>query len=228
VTKSSSHPLHSRLVRHVRLRPRLLASAFLGLLLVAILVPATEWRLSTCLIVAWDVATTLYLGLAWSMMLRSTPDRMRIRARLQDDGAWAALFLSILAAVASLAAIVVELATVKDIGPTYRGLHILAASYTIITAWLFIHTTFALHYANEYFLQYLDCRNPGLDIPGGGDPDYWEFMYFSFVIGTSGQTADICMTSNRMRRIGLLHCVLAFLFNTTILALTINIGAGLF
>jgi uncharacterized membrane protein len=67
-----------------------------------------------------------------------------------------------------------------------------------------------------------------LQFPGTADPTYGDFFYFAAVIGTSGQTADVAFTSSKLRRIGVLHCILAFFFNTTVLALTINIAAGLF
>ena len=99
---------------------------------------------------------------------------------------------------------------------------------TIALSWTLVHTTFALHYANEFYLHHVRHGASALEFPGGGEPDYLDFLYFAFVIGTSGQTADVAMATRRMRRIGLLHCVLAFLFNATILAMTINIGASLF
>jgi uncharacterized membrane protein len=105
--------------------------------------------------------------------------------------------------------------------------HIGLAIFTIMSSWAFTHMMFALHYAHDYFANCINSKPPGLEFPGEEAPDYGDFLYFAFVIGTSGQTADVSFTSNAMRRIGLLHCVLAFLFNTTVLALTINIAASL-
>lgn len=87
---------------------------------------------------------------------------------------------------------------------------------------------FALHYAHDYYAADLRGRPGGLDFPGGHAPDYGDFLYFACVIGTSGQTADISFTTRTMRRTGLVHCVLAFFFNATLLALMINIASSLF
>ena len=87
---------------------------------------------------------------------------------------------------------------------------------------------FALHYAHDYYANLAQAPHGGLDFPGGQLPDYGDFLYFACVIGTSGQTADVSFTSRRMRRTGTVHCVLAFFFNTTLIALTINIASGLF
>ena len=87
---------------------------------------------------------------------------------------------------------------------------------------------FALHYAHDYYASEIRGQPGGLDFPGGHAPDYGDFLYFASVIGTSGQTADVSFTNRTMRRTGLVHCVLAFFFNTTLIALTINIASGLF
>ena len=90
------------------------------------------------------------------------------------------------------------------------------------------HTSFALHYAHDYYAAVCHSRPAGLQFPGEDAPDYGDFFYFAAVIGTSGQTADVSFVSKPMRRIGSMHCILAYLFNTTVLALLINIGASLF
>jgi len=86
---------------------------------------------------------------------------------------------------------------------------------------------FALHYAHDYYRDQSAHRGGGLQFPGEEAPDYWDFVYFAAVIGTSAQTADVSFTSRAMRRLGLVHCTLAYAFNTTLLALTINIASGL-
>jgi uncharacterized membrane protein len=106
-------------------------------------------------------------------------------------------------------------------------LHISLAGLTVLTSWLFTQTLFALHYAHEFYVTRLRTQREVLNFPGTADPDYGDFLYFACVIGTSGQTADVSFTDSKLRRIGTLHCVLAFLFNTTMLALTINVAASL-
>jgi uncharacterized membrane protein len=104
---------------------------------------------------------------------------------------------------------------------------------TIATGWTFIHLTFALHYAHEYASEHrrrpeLDDKiRGGLQFPDTTTPDYSDFLYFSFIIGVACQTADVALSSPMMRRIALAHGVVAFFYNTIIVALTINIAAGL-
>ena len=222
------HLRRPRLLRIVWARPRLFGCILFGGLLILGLQMVAPWRLPTQLLIAWNVSIGLYLVLAWVMMAQSTEERMRLRARLQDEGRVPVLVLTILASAACLTAIVAELSGLKDLSPLARGLHVGLAAGTILTAWLFVHTMFALHYAHDYYASAAHGHRPCLDFPGDCErPGYSDFLYFAFVIGTSGQTADVSMTSTAIRRVGLVHCVLSFVFNTTLLALTINIAAGL-
>lgn len=188
---------------------------------------ATDWRWSTVGLVAWNLAVILLLGLEFATMARCDERSMRVRAARLDDGQDVILALSVAAAVASLISIVGELGVVKNVEGLARAGHIGLASLTVLTAWTFIHMMFAVHYAHEFSQSRAAASGPGLRIPGEDHPDYWDFLYVAVVIGTSGQTADVEFTSKRMRRVGLLHCALAFFFNTTVLALTVNIAAGL-
>jgi len=106
--------------------------------------------------------------------------------------------------------------------------HIALAGTTVMTSWAFIQVMFALHYAHQYYAAACHGHKPGLQFPDDAEPDYGDFFYFAAVIGTSGQTADVSFVTKEIRRIGSLHCILAYLFNTTVLALLINIGASLF
>jgi uncharacterized membrane protein len=146
----------------------------------------------------------------------------------QDEGNVAVLLLVVTVALACIGAIVAELAVAKEMLGTPRYAHIALAALTIATSWAFTHTMFALHYAHDYYATAMRGEPGGLAFPGETAPDYGDFLYFSCVIGTSGQTADVGFTSRKMRRTGTLHCVLAFFFNTTLLALTINVASGLF
>ena len=214
-----------KLLRLVRARPRLATATVLGLL-AALLLPGS-WSGPSRALVAWDLGTGLYLVLTLTLMLRGNVESMRRRARQQDDGAAAVLGFTVAAAMASLAAIVLELVGVKNHPPRIQTLHLVLAGVTIFLSWCFVHTTFALHYAHEF---YMDRGREGvacLEFPGGGHPDYLDFLYFSFVIGTTSQTADVSIRSRSLRRLALLHGIIAFLFNTTLVALSVNIAAGL-
>lgn len=218
---------HPTLVRVLVARPRLAISVAAGLLTAVLLPDTLVQHAVTRAIVGWNAGACLYLALAARMMFWSSHERMRARARQQDEGRLAVLSLVIVAALMSLGAILVQLTVAKDLHGTAKLTHIGLAGMTILTSWAFTQTMFALHYAHDYYIADSNGLPKVLDFPGGHAPDYGDFLYFACVIGTSGQTADVCFTSRAMRRIGLVHCVLAFFFNTTVLALTINIASGL-
>jgi uncharacterized membrane protein len=208
----------------LRARPRLLLCTLLGIALYVAL-PA-RWRVETRGLVAWDIAVSVYLLLVWRLAVKASPDRIRLRARLQDDGAVITLIFSTLAATACFVAIAFELSAVKALTGVGRVDHLVLVACTIPMAWAFIHAMFALHYAHEFY-DAADSRGHGLIFPGDQPPSYWEFLYFSYIIGTSGQTADVTISCPSLRKTALVHCVLAFFFNITMLGLTINVASSL-
>ncbi|WP_231973424.1 DUF1345 domain-containing protein [Variovorax sp. HW608] len=179
-------------------------------------------------LIAWNAGTCLYVALAAIMMARSSQHRMRHRAQIQDEGQLVILLLVVVSAIASLAAIAGELAVVKDMHGSLRIAHIALSGVTVLSSWAFIQVMFALHYAHDYYAAACHGRPVGLAFPNDDQPDYGDFFHFAAIIGTSGQTADVSFVSKPMRRIGSVHCILSYLFNTTVLALLINIGASLF
>jgi uncharacterized membrane protein len=221
----------ARFLRGARARPRLIVSVAFGLAVYAATgLPALagqELWATTRALIGWDAGVAVYLGLALHLMASSDTARIRRQAETQDDGKSMILILTVLATAASVAAIVSELSAVPDLPDGQKSVHVLLAAVTIPAAWFFVHTAFALHYAHDYYGSLDEPGAPGLDIPDEPEPDYFDFLYFSFILGTSAQTADISIRSRAMRRISLVHCTLAFFFNTTVLALTINIAASL-
>ena len=217
-----------RVLRMMRARPRIFIAAAAAVAVGVLLPTSLVGHLITRLLVAWNVGTCLYVLLAAIMMTRSTLHHMRHRAQQQDDGQVAILTLVVISSIASLVAIAVELAVVKEMHGFLKIAHIALAGMTVISSWAFIQIMFALHYAHDYYAEPSQNRSKGIQFPDEDHPEYGDFFYFAAVIGTSGQTADVSFTSKPMRRIGSVHCILAYLFNTTVLALLINVGASLF
>lgn len=212
------------LVPHsLALRPRLLIALAVGILLAALL--PGDWRWATRLLVAWDAGAVLYLGLLAATMFTETVDQIRARAEQQDEGAGAILVISCLAASASLAAIAVQLSAIGAVPAAERGAHLALGGVTILCSWTLLHAFFTLHYAGIYYRG--GKAEPCLDFPGRGEPDYVDFLYFSYTIGCTSQTSDVGVTTRRARGVVLAHSVLAFVFNTSILAMAINVGASL-
>jgi uncharacterized membrane protein len=217
-----------RFLRQMAARPRLFIATAIAIAVGVLLPSAVEAHLVTRLLIAWNTGACLYVLLAATMMSRSSQQRMRYRAQLQDEGQTVILVLVVVSAIASLAAIGGELAVVKDMHGLEKVAHIALAGLTVVSSWAFIQVMFALHYAHDYYAAACHGKKAGIQFPDDEPPDYGDFFYFSAVIGTSGQTADVAFVSKPMRRIGSVHCILAYLFNTTVLALLINIGASMF
>jgi uncharacterized membrane protein len=217
----------SKLHWQLRVRPRLIGS-FLLAGIVAVFLPSWfHW--ATRLLCLWDVVMICFLGLTWRAMFRATPEMTCKSALQEDEGRLAILSLITIAACISVLAIgfiphekgVINLVLILRLG---------VAISTIIGSWLLVHTIFAQHYARIYYQgdkTLSERKLSGLDFPGEMEPDYWDFLYFSFIIGMTGQVSDVNVTSRQMRRLSLLQGILAFFFNTTILAISINIIAGI-
>jgi uncharacterized membrane protein len=212
-----------RFYRFVLGRRRLLSAAAAGLFLFFVL--PGFMREPTRLLVAWDFATFLYVGMTFRMISRSTVETCRELAALYDEGERFILLVVIVSASASFVAIFAELATVRSNGEGFVECLVVAGT-TVVLSWTFTHLVFTLHYANVYYKP--DDDGPGgLRFPGDREPDYHDFLYYSFVIGCAAQTGDVATLSRRMRQLSLVHGVVAFTFNSAILALMINVGASL-
>jgi uncharacterized membrane protein len=217
----------SIVLRQLRARPRLFLSIGIACLVTQFLPTSLAPHLTTRLLLGWNTGACLYLFMVMMMVSRSSMEHLHWRAMAQDEGRFVVLTGVMLASVACLAAIFMQLAAVKTLQGTLKYEHIALATLTIVSAWGFVHLMFAQHYAHDYYLDRLRGGTGGLLFPDTDEPDYLDFIYFAAVIGTSGQTADVSFTSRHLRRVGLMHCVLAYAFNTTVLALMINIASGL-
>jgi uncharacterized membrane protein len=206
-------------VRVVYARPRTFASVAVGT--VAFFLLPDSSRLVTRLLISWDIFASFYLVLAYIMMFRCGLAHIRRNAALQDDGRFLILTVTALGAFASVAAIVFEL------GASHHAVPQLAlATVTITLSWAVVHTAFALHYAHDY---YRGKKPGGLQFPSGDEhdhADYWDFVYFSFVIGMTAQVSDVGITDKTIRRTATVHGIISFIYNTALVALMVNIAAS--
>ncbi len=216
----------------LKARPRLLASIAVGLavgLLCAFIGRYMSW--STPAIIGWDATCLTFIASVLVMMRGCTPSQIRATAATQDEGALAILGLVVVAAAISLWAVAAELSLAKAAPSAERAARVTLAFATVAASWFTVQLIFALHYAHGYYGTISKAGKAeiagGLEFPGGEAPDYWDFLHFAVVIGAASQTADIMFTSKSIRRVGTAHTLLAFTFNTVILALTINLLAGL-
>ena len=224
-SKEADDPLLARFrkmskpIRVVYGRPRTFISVLIGI--IAFFLLPGSLRLVTRLLIAWDIFIAVYLLLVYIMMFRCGLAHIRRNAILQDDGRFLILLITALGAFASIAAIVFEL------GASHRSaMDLTLATLTIALSWATVHTTFALHYAHDY---YRGAKPGGLQFPSGDQhehPDYWDFVYFSFVIGMTAQVSDVGITDKTIRRTATVHGIISFVFNTALVALMVNIAAS--
>lgn len=219
------HPI--AFLRGLRARPRLAGCMLLGVVVYGAALAVLRTSVAVSVLIAWNTGAILYLLLAWRMMRRTRADDVRARAPAQDEGRNAILLIVVLSALAVLLAVGTQLAQVKDLHGPLRAMHVGLAALTVVTSWLFTQVLFALHYAHDFYAARIRALPDPLLFPGTPDPAYADFFHFSCVIGTASQTADISFNGSQLRPVGTLHCIVAFFFNATLLALSINLAAGL-
>ncbi|HEY2032877.1 MAG TPA: DUF1345 domain-containing protein [Rhizomicrobium sp.] len=213
------------LVQALAARPYLIGAVALG---VALYFLSGVWimRDVTRALIGWDGGVIFFLGAMFLIVMPEVDTAtMKRNAITHDEGGHLILLITILASVASVGALIAELSEAK--AAPGGGWRVALAAGTVVLSWLFVQTVFALHYAHVYYLAEAHGEpKGGLEFGVAGEPDYWDFVHFTIVLGTASQTADIVFTSKEMRRIGTLHTVVAFAFNTAILATMINLAAN--
>lgn len=207
-------------------RPRLVVAMVVAM--AAALVLPSQLGVAERIVTAWDAGVFCDLFLALRMMASATPETMRIRAQREDETRWVILAVTVGAALVSLVAVGVVLHHAKGLPTDEAILKVALAGVTLLCSWFFTNTVFALHYAHEYYAPGSDqISDGGLAFPDEPLPDYWDFLYFAFVLAMTFQVSDVQITSRHIRRLALAHGIVAFFFATVILALSINIIAGL-
>ncbi len=220
-------PLLGWLWRVIVARPRLAVGFVLGVATYLLL--PRGYAPQTRAIVSWNVGVTVYLVAAAVLFLDKRQGRMAADAERQQEGEWTIFSLTVAAVTMSFVALVFEFSSTRNVPGSQRMLHVAIVALTLFVSWLMTHVTFAFRYAHEYYAP--DSRGDdyerGFDFPGEKSPDYLDFMYL-----LPGAWHDFPgfrreITSCKLRRLATLHGLLSFLFNTVIVALTVNIAAGL-
>jgi uncharacterized membrane protein len=179
-------------------------------------------------VVSWDVGVLVYLCLAWWLIARADASMTRDHALGQDQSGYVIFLFVVGAACASIVAIGFVVSTIKELAFWSRAWHLTLTIDALISSWLLIQTVFAFHYARRYYAIVRRQRTTPAELlfPGGREPDYLDFAYYSFVVGMTSQVSDVAVTSRQMRQLTLIHGALAFVFNIAVLALSINIIAS--
>jgi uncharacterized membrane protein len=219
------HPVG--VLRSLVLRPRLYISSTLGACVLYIL--PTDWPGMVRLTVAWDVGAIAYLAATFRLMHASTPQTVRKRSAVHDESRVVILAVVLLAIASSFGAITALIGDARSAPGHVKGLYLALAAGTIVLSWTLTQIMFTLHYAHDYYRP--DPRSAeamlGLEFAGGDSPDYWDFFYFAVSIGAASQTSDTLIKSKASRRLVTLHAIISFFFNTSVLALAINLAASL-
>lgn len=191
----------------------------------------THAAFATRLVTTWDIFAFATVVLAWMVMITKDPYEVRRNARLQDASRTILFIVVVTAATASLFAVFILLGSSKNLPPGGMVSHVTLSIAAIVLSWTLVHTLFTLRYAHLYYIKAQTLNRDeiegGLLFPNDEHPDYLDFAYFSFVIGMTCQVSDVQISSKTMRRLATVHGLIAFAFNTAILALFVNIVAGL-
>jgi uncharacterized membrane protein len=206
------------MLAHLKHRPGLLVA--LATLVGAGLTAGQYVAPLSAALMGWCAGVVAYIAVDLMIVARSNTKTMKARAAAVDEGRIAVLIITVGAAIASIAAITVNLAHAK--GSPDNAVAAVLAAVTVLLSWMFVHTVFAFTYAHDFYKE-----GKGITFPDTPQPDYWDFAYFSFVIGATAQVSDVTVTSRSIRRMVLAHGVISFLFNTAVLAFGVNLAASL-
>jgi uncharacterized membrane protein len=207
----------------IRYHPRVWISVIAGAA-VFFCLPA-DWALISRVLVCWNCGVALFLCLIYIWMTRLSAQSICSRYIEEDASAPFILAVVVVAALLSVVAILVPLATLKQTSGTERLAHIALASLTLVNSWLLVPTMFTTHYADMFYSVREDDRP--LSFPKTPMPVFWDFAYFSFTIAAACQTSDVSTNDRSIRKIVIVHTLVSFFFNATILGFAINVSAGL-
>lgn len=213
----------------VRLTPLIRLVIVIAIAVAADMLTRSWWGTGTRLLFGWDAGALAYLFLAWVVVARSDDDMTRVRAQQYDQSGYVIFLLVLTAASASFVAIGFLAGNLKALAFWPRAAYLALTVTALLLSWLLIQTLFAFHYAHLYYARPEAGKEHqrGLKFPDEGEPDYLDFAYYAFVIGMTSQVSDVAVMARHMRRITLIHGVLSFVYNITILAMSINIIGGL-
>ena len=221
-----NHAEHLPWTIHLSAPRRLTIVAAIGIVVYS--VGPTVVPVANRLLVTWITASLTYLILYWLTILHADADLTRRRASTYDQAAYMIFLLVTTAACASIVAIGFVMGDVKSMDLWLKALHIGLSIAALMLSWMLIQTVFAFHYARRYYAPASVHEGPaaGLKFPGVEEPAYFDFAYYSFVLGMTSQVSDVSVTTAQMRRTTLAHGILSFIFNIAVLAMSINVISG--
>lgn len=188
-----------------------------------------ELELGLCIIISWNSFSLFTVVISWITFFSTTSKELSIMAREQDESRSATFVIVLVSVCISLFGTLALIQSGNE-NTMSRGLHITFSMASVALSWFLLHTIYTLRYAHLYYSESLSSSKvhpSGFDFPESKSPDYLDFAYLSFIIGMTFQVSDVRVTSSAIRRFVLLHGLISFMFNTVIVALTINTIATL-
>ena len=195
---------------------------------VAFAAPQPWLMLHTRLLIGWNAGTFTYLVLGWLAVARADATMTRVRAQIYDQTNYVIFLLVIVASTASVVAIGFLVGAARQLPFPERAAHLTLSILALLLSWLLIHTLFAFHYARCFYWRDHPSKEHvrGLRFPGETEPDYLDFVYYSFVVGMTAQVSDVGITDRTIRRTATAHGIVSFVYNTALVALMVNIAAS--
>jgi uncharacterized membrane protein len=229
-TRTQPESAWAALARHAKAQIRFIIAFIVGVA-VAVLAPIED--MVPRVLAGWNAGGWLYLVLVGIKMWRAEVEGIKREAGIERESRTAVLFIVILGSFFTLLALVAQLSALRGEHGVDRTISAVLSFTTILLSWLLMHTVFALYYAHEFHSESRGGARAargtggGLKFPDDSTPDYLDFLYFSFVVGTTAQTSDVAVCSRAMRRVVMIHGILSFIFNTAVIALMVNLAAQL-
>ncbi len=201
----------------------------LGAALIAFALTRTTLSWPEASLITWIAFALTIIVMDWIIIFKAHPKEIRKIAKLQDSSRTLIFLFVIIASVISLSAILFLLKAAKGQADEVVIGHVLLAMASVIVSWWLVHTLFTMRYAHLFYTADEGQTTPvgGLEFPGDKEPDYLDFVYFSFVVGMTFQVSDVEISSRHIRRLALIHGLVSFIFNTAIVALSINVVASM-
>lgn len=219
------HPV--ALARGLAFRPKLYFAIGAGLA-VFFLAPA-ELVFDARAVSAWNVGAVVYLALGFRLMATCSHVSIRERAAREDETRFVFFGLILSAVAISLASVIALIGEAKTATGSVKAFYLAMAAVAILASWLVMQVVFTLHYAHDFYRMHVAGKqgSGGLEFPADEQPDYWDFFYFATSIGATSQTSDVEITAKQVRRMVAFQAIVSFVFNTTVVALSINLAAGM-
>lgn len=187
-----------------------------------------EFNPAILITLLWDIFALTYVIISWTVFFTSNIEHIKKKALTDDGGKLFVFFIVVFASFASMITVAILVISKESLGMN-EAVYLTIIIGGILLSWTLVHTTFCFHYAHLYYdnVEGTNHNMEGLEFPKEKYPDYIDFAYFSFVIGMTFQVSDVEISSKTIRRLALLHGLLSFVLNTFVVALSINLIAGL-